>query len=153
MALYLVQHGKSHSKETDPERGLTGEGASEAKLIASMAAKYGVRVNAIKHSGKKRTRQTAEIFASALRPADEVQQMSGLNPMDDVSALAVKLSPGDDMMLVGHLPFMEKITSYLITDSADKRILKFQNSGIVCLDTDPEGGPWFVKWTLLPKIA
>jgi phosphohistidine phosphatase len=56
-------------------------------------------------------------------------------------------------MLVGHLPFMERMTSFLITGSTENPVFKFQNSGIVCLDQDPETKSWFIKWTLMPNIG
>jgi phosphohistidine phosphatase len=56
-------------------------------------------------------------------------------------------------MLVGHLPFMERMTAYLVTGSAAKPIFKFQNSGIVCLNRDPEIGSWMIVWSLMPNIG
>jgi phosphohistidine phosphatase len=152
MALYLVQHGKSLSKEIDQEQGLTDEGISDVERIAGVAKSYGVIVSAIEHSGKKRARRTAEIFASALKPQKGVCERSGINPLDDVTAVADKLRSEENLMLVGHLPFMEKLASYLVTGSAQTRIFKFQNGGIVCLDKEPDASSWFIKWTLMPKI-
>ena len=62
MALYLVQHGQSLSEEQDPERGFSQEGYADVNRIADVARGYGVRPAAIKHSGKKRARQTAEML-------------------------------------------------------------------------------------------
>jgi hypothetical protein len=70
MGLYLVQHGKSLPKEEDPDKGLSSEGTKEVERIAQMAKEHGVRVSSIKHSGKKRARQTAEILAAGLRPSE-----------------------------------------------------------------------------------
>ena len=64
MALYLVQHGKSLPQEADPERGLTDEGIREVNCIAKAAQENGIHVGVIKHSGKKRALQTAEIMAT-----------------------------------------------------------------------------------------
>ena len=153
MALYLVQHGKSLPKDADPEKGLSEEGQSEVEMIATVARGYGVAVTGISHSGKKRARQTAEIFASALDAQDRIAERSGLNPLDDVTAVASTVSAEDNQMLVGHLPFMERLTSHLITGSIDKPVFKFQNGGIVCLDQDPESRFWFIKWTLMPHIG
>jgi phosphohistidine phosphatase len=153
MALYLVQHGKSLSKEDDPEQGLSPEGISDVSRIATVAKGYGITPTAIRHSGKKRARQTAEIFGSALLPGKEVVQTAGLNPLDDVSMVATQLKAGDNLMLVGHLPFMERLTSFLITGSVEKLIFKFQNGGIVCLDKNPDSPWWFIKWTLMPRIG
>lgn len=74
MALFLVQHGKSLPKDKDPEKGLSEEGIEEVKRIAEVAKEYKVSVLCIKQSGKKRARQTAEIFAKALNPAGGIEQ-------------------------------------------------------------------------------
>ena len=153
MALYLVQHGISLPKTEDPEQGLSETGMSEVRLIAEVARNYRVQVATIKHSGKKRACQTAEIFAELLTPDDGMAQLDGLKPLDDVTALAPTLSSDANIMLIGHLPFMEKLVAFLITGVADKRIFKFQNGGIICLDQDPEERAWFIKWTLMPKIS
>jgi phosphohistidine phosphatase len=153
MALYLVQHGKSLPKNVDPDQGLSEEGIADTKRIADVAADYGVKVSLIKHSGKTRAFKTAEIFASALNPDGGIEQASGLKPLDDVSAFAGTITPEDNTMLVGHLPFMDRMTSYLITGSSDKPVFKFQNSGIVCLDKEADSGAWVIVWTLMPKIG
>lgn len=153
MALYLVQHGRSLSKDVDPERGLSEEGRAETQRIADVARGYGVRVTIIRHSGKKRARQTAEIYASALQPASGVEEADGLNPLDDVTPLAGILGSGGDVMYVGHLPYMERLTSFLITGNAELPVFSFQNSGIVCLEKDPGTGQWTIRWTLMPKIG
>ena len=153
MALFLVQHGKSLSKDVDPDQGLSEEGLSETKRIANVAKDYGVNVKIIKHSVKTRARSTAEIFASALSPEGGIQEVIGIKPMDDVAAFAQSLRSDENLMLVGHLPFMERMTSYLITGAIEKPVFKFQNSGIVCLDKDPDSQSWFIKWTLMPHIG
>ena len=151
MSLFLVQHGKSLPKDMDPEKGLSAEGRDEVERIAALARGYGVNVSSIRHSGKKRARETAEIFAGALDPKNGIQQMDGLAPLDDVTKL--DLRPEDNTMLVGHLPFMEKLATFLVTGSADRpSVLKFQNGGIVCVERDADTKNWFVKWTILPRI-
>ena len=153
MALYLVQHGKSLSKEQDPEQGLSREGFTDVNRIAEVAAGYGVRPAAIKHSGKKRARQTGEIFAERLLGGkNKIEPASGLGPLDDVAAVANTLKTSDNLMLVGHLPFMERLAGLLITGSAEKLVFKFQNGGIVCLDKGPDAQWWFIKWALMPRI-
>ena len=153
MALYLVQHGKSLPKDVDPDQGLSEQGVAESERIAGVAKDYGVIVGHIKHSGKTRAQKTAEIFAAALNPPGGVEAVSGLKPMDDIASFAPSIDSDANTMLVGHLPFMERMTAYLVTGSADKPIFKFQNSGIVCLDKDPDSGSWIIVWTLMPKIG
>lgn len=153
MALYLVQHGKSLPKEEDPDQGLSEGGMNEIRRIADVARDYGIRVAAILHSGKKRARQTAEIFADHLSPAEGSHEKTGLKPLDDVTALSGLIDSKPDLMLVGHLPFMERLTGWLITGDADQPVFKFQNGGIVCLDRLTDSNQWVITWSLSPNIG
>ena len=153
MAIFLVQHGQSLPKDVDPQQGLSEEGIANVERIADVAKGYHVRVSAIRHSGKTRARQTAEIFASVLNPPGGIHEIGGLSPLDDVSALAETIDPMADVMWVGHLPFMSRLTAYLITGSVETPVFKFQNGGILCLDKDPETSSWMIKWSLMPKIG
>jgi phosphohistidine phosphatase len=152
MALYLVQHGKSLSKEQEPRQGLSEAGVTEVKRIAGVAAGYGVCPRVIRHSVKERARQTAELFASALGPPEGMAETVGIKPMDDVTSFAGGLDRSDNQMVVGHLPFMERLVSYLVTGSVAPRVFKFQNGGIVCLDQDPGEPYWYIRWALMPCI-
>jgi phosphohistidine phosphatase len=153
MALYLVQHGKSLPKDIDPDQGLSEEGVAETKRIADVAANYRINVSQIKHSVTIRASKTAEILASALNPTGGIVEVSGLKPLDDVITFAAAIGAEENCMLVGHLPFMERMTAYLVTGTADKPVFKFQNSGIVCLNKDPDIGSWVIVWTLMPNIG
>ena len=153
MTLYLVQHGQSLPKNVDPDQGLSEEGIAETERIANVARDYHVKVGQIRHSVKTRARKTAEIFASVLNPSGGVKETEGLKPMDDVAAFAASIKPDTNTMLVGHLPFMERMASYLVTGSIDSPVFKFQNSGVVCLEQDPETKSWVIIWTLMPRIS
>jgi phosphohistidine phosphatase len=154
MALYLVQHGRSLPREQDPDQGLSEEGLAEVKRIAGVAAGYGVRPMAIRHSGRKRAEQTAGVLSEMLVPTGgEAEQIAGIGPVDDVAAIAGTLKTEDNLMLVGHLPFMERLTGLLVAGSAERLVFKFQNGGIVCLDKNPGDRFWFVKWALMPRIG
>ena len=152
MAIYLVQHAKCLPKDRDPEKGLSEQGAADATRIAEVAAGYNVPVSRILHSGKKRARQTAEIFYNFLAPQNGLSIADGIKPLDDVALFGDQLDSTANTMVVGHLPFMEKLTAYLITGSPEKPVFKFQNAGIVCLDIHPDTGTWVIKWALMPNI-
>lgn len=153
MPIYLVQHGKNLDPSVDPEKGLSPEGEAEVRRIAEVAAGYGVRVRIIHHSGKKRARQTADILAAALAPVQGVHEVDGLAPSASAAAMAERLVPGDDRMLVGHLPFLERLVSRLIAGDPERPVFRFQNGGIVCLDHYPETTRWAIRWTLMPNIG
>lgn len=150
MALYLVQHGISLTKDQDPEKGLSPAGVKQSKLIAGVAQNYQVTVRRIVHSGLKRALQTAELFQAFLAPDMACEQIDGIRPMDDVIAFANTIDVSQHCLVVGHLPFMERLVSYLTTGNPDMLVYKFQNSGLVCLDAD--GDNWFIKWTLNPNV-
>ena len=153
MQIYLVQHGLSLPKDQDPQKGLSTKGIEEVNRIADVAKMYNVKVAKILHSGKKRAEQTAEIFSKAIVPKEGVSVCEGINPMDDVVVFGDHLKNLNETMIVGHLPFMEKLVSVLTAKSDELRVFKFQNSGIVCLEFDAEKDFWSIKWTLMPNIG
>ncbi len=153
MAVYLVQHGLHLPEEIDPQRGLSDEGKAHVKRIAAVAKGYKFPVSAIVHSGKKRALETALIFAEALAPEGGVTEMAGLKPMDDVKAFSETLDSRSNRLFVGHLPFMERLTAYLVTGDEKRPIFQFQNGGIVCLGRYRDQGSWVIRWTLMPNIS
>ena len=152
MALFLVQHGKSMPKEKDPDQGLSKEGLTETQAMAEMAVENNIQVMRIIHSGKKRALQTAEIFMKALEPEAGIIKGAGLAPLDDVSVFASTLDNSENVMVVGHLPFMEKLVSHLVNGFPERPVVKFQNSGIVCLDTEDASESWFIRWANYPRF-
>ena len=153
MTIYLVQHGRCFSKTVDPEKGLSEQGAEEVHRIAQVAAGYGIKVSEIRHSGKKRALQTAEILEQALKPEKGLRSEQGINPLDDVVTYASGLDFTSDCMIVGHLPFLEKLAAYLVTGKDQKPVFQLQNGGILCLGHYPGAEQVVVKWALMPNIG
>ena len=156
MALFLVQHGLSASKDVDPKRGLTNQGIIDSERIAKLAREYGIKVGKIIHSGKSRAEQTASIFHKVLSVPRPLEIVSGINPLDDVRIFAETIQPESELMVIGHLPFLQRLLAYLTTGSEKFGIYQFQNSGIVCLSTIKEASnktDWIIKWTLNPNIS
>ncbi len=144
MRLYLIQHGEAKPENIDPARGLTDKGIADAKKVAEFSKN--IKVGEIWHSTKLRAKQTAEIFAEVL--GKKAIEQEGLKPNDPVSPIVKKIDK--DLMIVGHLPFMEKISSLLITGSEDNRPVIFQQAGIVCLkNTDSK---WGLSWMATPEV-
>ena len=152
MELYLVQHGEAKSKAEDPQRPLTELGRDEVQRVAVFAAKAGLKVGQIRHSGKRRAEETASILAEHLSPAEGVLAVPGLAPMDDVrpivQALQEETAP---LMLVGHLPFMNRLAGLVVTGDPDRSVVRFRMGGIVCLEG--AGDDWAVKWMVTPELV
>ena len=105
----------------------------------------------IRHSGKRRAEETASILAEHLSPAEGVVAIPGLTPKDDVRPIAEALqSETQPVMLVGHLPFLDRLTSLLVTGDAERPIVCFQMGGIVCLVCEDD--TWAVGWMVTPDL-
>lgn len=153
MAIYLVQHGKCLSKAQDPQKGLSAQGIEDVRRIAQVAAGYGIGVSEIRHSGKQRAFQTAQIMGEILAPKKGVHSDQGLNPMDDVKTYSQTLDISSDCMIVGHLPFLEKLAAYLVTDQQERPIFQLQNGGILCLGHYQDSDQVVILWAIMPNIG
>src|SRR5437764_14321457 len=107
MDLYLVRHGEAKPAFEDPACPLSIAGAEAVRRMADWAARTGVTVDQIRHSGKTRAEQTAALLAERLNPAQGMIAVAGLEPNDPPVPLAEALRhEHSTLMLVGHLPFL-----------------------------------------------
>ena len=151
MRLYLVQHGEAKSEAEDPERSLTLRGEEEARKVSGAAKKLGILPSRIYHSGKKRAEQTAGIIAETLDLPAQLGQ--GLNPNDDIRPWVERISrEAEDLMIVGHLPFLEKLASFLVRGDEGAKAVIFRYSAIVCLEKKGSGR-WAVERVIKPDQA
>ena len=149
--LLLVQHGVAMSKDEDPDRPLRSEGADTVSRMAAWGVEQGLGVDEIRHSGKRRAAETAEILGVHLQPVLGVRVASGLAPLDDVRPVAEALGGEDNtLMLVGHLPFLARLAGFLLTGSPEATPIRFTNAGIVCLKGGQEG--WELAWSVPPEL-
>jgi len=152
MHLYLVQHGAAKSEAEDPHRGLTNEGRRDVERIAKFLVPLRLCLDRIEHSGKLRARQTAEILAAHLRPAEGTHEIARLAPHDDVEPVCVRLQQElKNLMVVGHLPHLSHLASRLLGLERNSAIVRFQMAGVVRLDRD-EAGQWEVRWVFPPEL-
>jgi phosphohistidine phosphatase len=152
MQLYLVQHGEAKAREQDPNRPLSDKGARDVRKAADFIKPLGLEVRAVWHSGKTRARQTADILASAVSAEEGVLQRDGLAPMDDVEPVARDVgSSKGDLMIVGHLPFLGKLASRLLTADEQAGAVAFQMGGIVCVERTTEH-TWRLRWMVTPEL-
>jgi phosphohistidine phosphatase len=153
MRLYLVQHGDAKLKKEDPSRPLSNKGWKDIRNMTEYAQKHlHIQVPQIFHSGKLRAKQTAEVLAEQLHPAKGVSVAEGLEPLADPMIWKNRLTETtEDIMLVGHLPHLEKLTGHLLAGDENKQVVAFRNAGIVCLERGESGG-WAIRWTITPEI-
>lgn len=152
MKIYLVQHGESAPKDVIPDRPLTQAGQEDVRHIAAALGRAEVKVDRLIHSGKLRALQTAEILAAEVAPGLEPGISDQINPLDEPAGFDWQgTCAGNDTMLVGHLPFMAKLVSYLVTGAENQTLVAYQPGSIVCLESDDDGG-WQIDWMLRPEL-
>ncbi len=150
MRLYLVQHGEATSKETDPNRPLTGKGKKDVSRMAKFLKRAGTKVIATWHSEKLRAIQTAQILGKAV--SVEIVKQGGLAPNDPVDKWLEELNTRvKDVMIVGHLPFLQKLVSLLLVEDESSRLITFRPGGVVCLER--EEGKWSLIWMVPPELV
>lgn len=148
MKLYLIQHGLALPKEKNPERPLSTQGEAQTQRAAEYLKSRSIKVDAIWHSKKPRAIQTAEIIAEAIAYG-KIQARDDLNPKDSLKKLPEEISASKmDIMIIGHLPHLQKLAGLLLTGSEESDIIAFRNSGVLSLDYDEK---WQIDWLVSPE--
>lgn len=149
MNIYLVQHGEALTKEQNINRPLSEKGKQIVEKLANACTAYRLSATQIYYSTKLRAKQTAEILGYQLGiPATE---KAGLEPLNPVRPIYNEINSSDtDIMIVGHLPFLERLVSFMLTGSENNRPLLFQQGGLVSLTKD-ENNKWSIRWTVFPS--
>jgi len=149
MYLYLIQHAQAKPKEEDPQRGITQNGKGVTEKMADYFKRLKPGVREIWHSGKLRARQTANIMAGSIGLKEKLIEKAGLAPMDDVLKIKEQLTAiEDNLMVVGHLPHLARLSSVLLSGDQGAGLIRFSNSAIVCLEC--EGRQWQLAWMVVP---
>jgi phosphohistidine phosphatase len=146
--LYLVHHGVALGPGVDALRPLSEAGRVEAERLAHEAAARGAKPIVVWHSGKLRTKQTAEIFWRACNPLAELSATRDLQPDDSPSWMDDRLRfEVRDVMLAGHYPHLPRLLA-LLTSRSDAEVAPFPQHGVVALMSSDQGQTWTEQWRL-----
>lgn len=147
MYVYLMQHGEALSEENAPGRPLSLTGIEQVKATALFAYRAQIRIPTLYHSGRLRAKRSAELLSDEV--GGEVVAREGLEPKDDVTAVAEWLqSQEEDLALVGHLPFLDRLAGRLVTGDETRSVVHFRNGVLVRLIGVENG--WRVDWMTRP---
>lgn len=151
MQLYLARHGDYLPEEVDRRQPLSESGKRETHVIAEFLAHTDLEIDHIFHSEKWRAQETAEIIGNEMRPKKEVEKIEGIGPNDSVGPIIEEIyARKENLMLVSHLPFLQKLVSALIIHDENRPLIHLVASSVVCLE--PEGGNWAISWMIHPKF-
>ena len=152
MRFYLVQHGAALTGEVDPARPLSESGRQDVQAMANFLKGAGIRVERVWHSGKLRAEQTAQLLAKAVLPRGKVEQVAGIGPNDDVAGFVSDADVwAQDILVVGHLPFLSRLVAWLVTDAPEHEVVGYVPGSVVCLERR-DVGRWIVLWMLRPEL-
>lgn len=153
MQLILVQHGEAVAEAVDPARPLTERGREDIEQLATFLGAAGVRVARVVHSGKLRAKDSAMILISAVGADATVVVEKRLSPSDSPVYLCETANTWhEDTLVVGHQPFMSRLTSRLVLGAEQPVIVDFTPATAVCLARRPVTRAWFLAWVLAPEL-
>ena len=149
LSLILMRHGSYDDREI-PGGELTPLGIQEVELMAGVIASLGFQPNHIWHSGKRRAEQTAQLLSSRCGSVEPVER-PGIEPGGDSRVFAdVLRSQIGQLLVVSHLPFLERLSGELLFQMPDQQMIQFFPGSMLCLKrTDMD---WHIKWFLHPDL-
>jgi len=151
MKLYLLRHGEPQPKEKDPDRRLTPRGQLDIAVIGRFLEQNGLFVPEIWHSDKHRVRETAEIIGQAAG-CSRLLKRADLAPNDPVGPVRAEIiGREEDLMLVGHLPFLPRLAGQLLGCPRENSIFRFETGEIVGLERNGEG-LWQLLFAVSPRL-
>ena len=161
MNLFILRHGLAVEPgtpgyENDAERPLTREGKSKLQQIAAAMVELQLDFDLILSSPFKRARQTAEIVAKELKIEDKLEFSDFLTPGSRFSDLVdhvKRLKPlPENVMLVGHEPYLSQLISLLVCGS-DSSVVVLKKGGFakLAIPSLKVGRCALLEWLLTPK--
>jgi phosphohistidine phosphatase len=160
MNLYILRHGiavehGAAGYKNDDERPLTGKGERRMWAIADAIKEMEISFDSIFSSPLVRARQTAEIVAESLKCKKRLELTDTLSPQHSAKPLIEHLQDQravDDILLVGHEPFLSQFISLLISGNPETSVL-LKKGGFCKLSTEhlKHGKCATLEWLLTPK--
>ena len=151
MNLYLVRHGITLST-ANAEQTLSEMGIQQTQKIGRFLKQSGVEIDEILHSEKWRAKQTAQIIGKIVAPDLTLTQSPGLKPDDPIEPVVHEIATFDrNVMLISHLPFLEKLLTTLILGTDTLCPVDFCGTCVVCLQGT--GHIWQIAWVISPQLV
>lgn len=158
LELYLVRHGiaadRGDDYPDDSKRPLTGDGIARLRKEAKALEALGVAFDHIISSPLVRTKQTADVFAEAMKPKPPVATIDALAPAGTPSGVIQELAKHarkGRIAVVGHEPNLGELAAKLI---GARTAIEFKKGTICRIDFEvlPPKGIGQLRWLLPPKV-
>lgn len=147
--MFLVHHGEALGPELDARRPLSASGRAAVERLAAAAAERGAKPAVVWHSGKLRSKQTAEAFWRSCNALAEFSATRNLQPDDPPRWFAEHLrGETRDILVAGHFPHLPRLLALLL--GRNEAEVAFPPNGVVALASEDEGDTWIERWRLVP---
>ena len=135
----------------DDARRLTEFGRMESASIAKWIKQLGFEQPTIWHSNKTRAQETAAIILDHTGWDSVLSEKEGLRPNNPVEPIAMQIIAEDtDLVVVGHMPFMSKMASELVTKNGLETYWNFDTCAGLYLES-AGAGSWVVCGFTMPS--
>ena len=144
MRLSLLRHGIAAARgspgyENDSERPLTTKGERRMRRIAAGMQALRLSYDLILSSPYRRAQQTAEIVAQVLNTTEGILLTERLtpegNPRQVIDVLRTDHREREDVLLVGHEPYLSRLISTLLTGGPNLPVV-MKRGGLCTLDVE-----------------
>ncbi len=143
MDVFLMRHGQALTETEDPLQGLSAEGVKQVRASAGAMKRLGIAPKMVLCSSKKRAKQTAALVAEIVNyPYSDIVESEILLPNADperVLDLLKKYRDRQSLLLVGHLPSLNRILAFLL-GSAEFQV-SFEPGGLCGVDRSSGANP------------
>jgi phosphohistidine phosphatase len=160
MNLFILRHGNAVEPgtpgfENDFDRPLIPKGERRLRKAAAAMRKMELSFNLILSSPLLRAKQTAEIVAGELKSKQRLQFSDSLAPGGNVKDLLQQLNEWrpapENVLLVGHEPYLSRLIALLVSGSEDAAI-EMKKGGLCKLEASGlhHGRCARLAWLLTP---
>ena len=153
MKLYLVRHAEAADKAANPNRPLTAAGVRETELLRQLLVRFDLKLDAIWHSPKTRSAQTAGILLPGVTCKRGLVERKNIKPMSKPEHVLPDLQQArGDIMIVGHLPHLAELAAKLLKWPKAGKRLDWGKPSIVAL-ASTKSINWKLLWVLGPETV
>ena len=151
MNLYIMRHGEAEYQQDDGERVLTESGIEGVHKMAQYCKDMDVSAPQLWHSPVKRACQTAQIMHDTVMSDVEMNVENCIVPEGDVDMARDLIEAcDDDLWIVSHLPFVDRLVSTLVFNR-EYDMIHFRPATIVALERIADA--WYVSWCMHPGMV
>ena len=145
MNIFILRHGiavepGTPGYEDDSGRPLISKGERRLRAAAAAMKQLELSFDLMLSSPFTRARQTAEIVAAALKLKKRLRACDDLIPGGSARALIQTLDgwkpAPENVLLVGHEPYLSRLISLLVSGSADAVAIEMKKGGLCKLEAE-----------------